>query len=187
MTLSSDPPEGFVRSSERGPFTTHNGPFFYRSVDWGAEQAFFAEARHCNSVGLIHGGMLSAFLDGLLAAAVALKTGTIPVTIHLSVDFLGMGRAGVWVLGECAGDQGHYGTRVRRRPSQRQGTRSCPRHGGVQTYAANRQDRLIVATRHPAWQDPLRSIDGGVAQPGSASALGAEGRRFESCRPDHRT
>src|ERR1041385_6380590 len=25
----------------------------------------------------------------------------------------------------------------------------------------------------------------GVAQPGSASALGAEGRRFESCRPDH--
>jgi hypothetical protein len=26
----------------------------------------------------------------------------------------------------------------------------------------------------------------GVAQPGSASALGAEGRRFESCLPDHR-
>ena len=25
----------------------------------------------------------------------------------------------------------------------------------------------------------------GVAQPGSASALGAEGRMFESCRPDH--
>jgi hypothetical protein len=27
--------------------------------------------------------------------------------------------------------------------------------------------------------------DRGVAQPGSASALGAEGRRFESCLPDH--
>ena len=25
----------------------------------------------------------------------------------------------------------------------------------------------------------------GVAQPGSASGLGPEGRRFESCRPDH--
>ena len=25
----------------------------------------------------------------------------------------------------------------------------------------------------------------GVAQPGSASALGAGGRRFKSCRPDH--
>ena len=37
-----------------------------------------------------------------------------------------------------------------------------------------------------------RSIRGagtirGVAQSGSASALGAEGRRFESCRPDHQT
>ena len=26
---------------------------------------------------------------------------------------------------------------------------------------------------------------GGVAQPGSASGLGPEGRRFKSCRPDH--
>ena len=25
----------------------------------------------------------------------------------------------------------------------------------------------------------------GVAQPGSASGLGPEGRRFKSCRPDH--
>ena len=28
-------------------------------------------------------------------------------------------------------------------------------------------------------------ISRGVAQPGSASALGAEGREFESLRPDH--
>ena len=27
----------------------------------------------------------------------------------------------------------------------------------------------------------------GVAQPGSASGLGPEGRRFKSCRPDHNT
>ena len=66
-----------------------------------AEQAFFAEARHCNGMGIIHGGMLSAFLDGLLAAAVALKTGAVPVTVHLSVDYLGMGRAGSWVTGEA--------------------------------------------------------------------------------------
>ncbi len=90
-----------MRSTERGPFTTHNGPYFHRPVDDGAEQAFFAESRHCNGMGLIHGGMLSAFLDGLLAAAVALKTGMVPVTIHLSVDYLGMGRAGDWVLGDA--------------------------------------------------------------------------------------
>ena len=32
----------------------------------------------------------------------------------------------------------------------------------------------------------LRAVSSrGVAQPGSASALGAEGRKFESCLPDH--
>ena len=29
------------------------------------------------------------------------------------------------------------------------------------------------------------SLNRGVAQPGSASGLGPEGRRFKSCRPDH--
>ena len=32
----------------------------------------------------------------------------------------------------------------------------------------------------------MDSVCRGVAQPGSASALGAEGREFESLRPDHR-
>jgi uncharacterized protein (TIGR00369 family) len=99
LSAGDVPPQGFVRSNERGPFTTHNGPFYHRIAEVGAEQAFFAEARHCNGIGLIHGGMLSAFLDGLLAAAVALETRAVPVTVHLSVDFLGMGRAGDWVLG----------------------------------------------------------------------------------------
>ena len=101
MTLAETPPKGFVRSNDRGPFTTHNGPYYHRPAEWGAEQAFYAEPRHCNGIGLIHGGMLSGFLDGLLAAAVALKTGAVPVTIHLYIDYLGMGRAGAWVLGEA--------------------------------------------------------------------------------------
>lgn len=101
MSGADQPPSGFVRSTERGPFTTHNGPFYHRRTSGVAEQAFFAEARHCNGMGIIHGGMLSAFLDGLLAGAVALKTGSVPVTVHLSVDYLGMGRAGSWVTGEA--------------------------------------------------------------------------------------
>ena len=100
-TTGREPPEGFELSTERGPFTTHNGPFYHRAGSSAAEQAFLAETRHCNGIGLIHGGMLSAFLDGLLAGAVARHTGAIPVTIHLSVDFLGMGRAGEWVVGDA--------------------------------------------------------------------------------------
>jgi acyl-coenzyme A thioesterase PaaI-like protein len=93
------PPAGFVLSTGRGSFSTHNGPYFHR--DDGA-QAFFALKRHCNSVGLIHGGMLSAFLDGVLAGAAARGSGAVPITVHLSTDFLEMGRAGEWVTGEAS-------------------------------------------------------------------------------------
>ena len=95
------PPEGFQPSIGRGAFTVHNGPFFYHPSADGAEQAFFAQKRHCNGLGLIHGGMLSAFLDGLLAGAAARAAEATPITVHLSVDFLDMGRAGEWVLGEA--------------------------------------------------------------------------------------
>ena len=69
------PPEGFVLQTGRGAFTTHNGPYYVKQSDTGVIQAFHALARHCNGVGLIHGGMLSAFLDGLLAGGRAARPG----------------------------------------------------------------------------------------------------------------
>ena len=93
------PPEGFVLSQGRGSFSNHNGPCYHRA---DGTQAFFALKRHCNGVGLIHGGMLSAFLDGVLAGAAARGSGATPITVHLSIDFLDMGRAGEWVLGEAS-------------------------------------------------------------------------------------
>ena len=95
------PPDGFLPQSGRGAFTTHNGPYYHRPSEHGLTQAFHALDRHCNGVGIIHGGMLSAFLDGLLAGAAGRAAGATPVTIHLSVDFLDMGRAGDWVIGEA--------------------------------------------------------------------------------------
>jgi len=93
------PPPGFILSSGRGSFSTHNGPYFHRE---DGAQAFFALKRHCNSIGLIHGGMLSAFLDGVLAGAASRGSGAVGVTVHLSIDFLDMGRAGEWVIGEAS-------------------------------------------------------------------------------------
>ena len=96
-----EPPEGFVASA-RGPFTTHNGPFFHKLGEDGAfEHAFYVLGRHCNGIGIAHGGMLTTFLDGLLARAVFTRTGGVAVTIHLSVDFLSMARAGEWVFGDA--------------------------------------------------------------------------------------
>src|SRR5271170_6574615 len=69
------PPPGFVATRPRGPFSTHNGPYFERASAEGAEQAFFILPRHCNQMGIVHGGMLSAFMDGLLAASVGRAAG----------------------------------------------------------------------------------------------------------------
>ena len=96
------PPEGFVRSDGRGPFTTHNGPYFHKPAPGEfTEQAFYALKRHANGLGLVHGGMLSAFMDGLLAGAVYRATRATGMTIHLSIDFLHMARVGEWVMGEA--------------------------------------------------------------------------------------
>ena len=51
------------------------------------------------------------------------------------------------------------------------------------------QNHFLFAFQAQLWccvmrEKPLVSRDRGVAQPGSASALGAEGRRFESSHPD---
>jgi acyl-coenzyme A thioesterase PaaI-like protein len=93
------PPPGFIEARGRGEFSTHIGPYFHHP---DGRQAFFALTRHCNSIGLIHGGMLSAFLDGVLASAGARATGGVPITMHLSIDYLDMGRAGDWVMGEAS-------------------------------------------------------------------------------------
>jgi acyl-coenzyme A thioesterase PaaI-like protein len=85
----------------RGPYTQHNGPFYTRPAEDGVAQGFIAEARHCNSLGIVHGGLLATFLDGMLGHAVAGAVGGPAVTVHLSLDFLAMARSGDWVEGEA--------------------------------------------------------------------------------------
>ena len=51
--LIPDPPPGFVRSSGRGQFSTHNGPYFHKPPQDGLTfQAFFALPRHTNGIGI---------------------------------------------------------------------------------------------------------------------------------------
>ena len=95
------PPEGFALSRGRGPYSTHNGPWYDRIEGERFERGFFVLERHCNSFGIIHGGLISTFLDGLLAGQVFRHTGRVGVTIQLSTDFLSMARAGDWVQGDA--------------------------------------------------------------------------------------
>lgn len=95
------PPPGFEQENNRGPFSMHNGPYFRRLTDHGVERAFLVLPRHCNGYGIAHGGMLASFIDGLLGHAVGRTARRPGVTIHLSLDYLAMARAGEWVLGEA--------------------------------------------------------------------------------------
>lgn len=95
------PPDGFVRALRRGPFTEHNGPLYHREGDGAVVHGFHALRRHCNGLGIVHGGMLASFLDGLLGHAVGAAAKSPGVTIHLSLDYLAMARAGDWIEGEA--------------------------------------------------------------------------------------
>jgi uncharacterized protein (TIGR00369 family) len=96
-----EPPEGFAVMTGRGEFSTRNGPYYVREAEVGVEQAFFASPHHCNGFGIVHGGMLAAFLDGLLAHAVGKGAERPSVTIQLSINYLSIARKGEWVIGEA--------------------------------------------------------------------------------------
>lgn len=99
--MTADPPDGFVESKTRGAFTTHNGPLYHKIDGDAFWHGFRALPRHCNGVGIVHGGWLSSFADGVLATAVWRATNTRSVTLRLNVDFLGMVRPGEWVEGSA--------------------------------------------------------------------------------------
>ena len=95
-----NPPPGFEPSVNRGPFTTHNGPFFHRiAADGSFFHGFRAVDRHCNGMGIVHGGLVTAFADGLMGTAVWRETDTAALTIRLNADFLSIARVGDWIEG----------------------------------------------------------------------------------------
>lgn len=99
LVVAARAPEGFKLSTERGPFTTHNGPYFHKVTEDGFAHGFRATQRHCNGHGIVHGGMLMAFGDGVLATAVYRQAQRRAVTIRMTSDFVHMVRVGEWVEG----------------------------------------------------------------------------------------
>lgn len=93
------PPEGFVQSRTRGPFSSHNGPFFHKVDGDKFWHGLYVTALHCNSRGRLHGGMMTTFADGLLATAVARANKIPAVTINLNCDICSGADIGDWLEG----------------------------------------------------------------------------------------
>lgn len=96
---NDNPPDGYVLSTSRGPYTTHNGPFYHKVTEGGFRHGVRVKKRHCNSRGITHGGMLMAFADGLLGTAVWRETQMVALTVRMNSDFLSSARPGEWLEG----------------------------------------------------------------------------------------
>ncbi len=97
--MKNNVPTNFVINEGRGPYTSHNGPFYINtSVDPWIHGTFILN-RHCNAAKIAHGGMLMSFADGICGHAYYKKTKTSGVTIKLNTEFISAARPGEWLEG----------------------------------------------------------------------------------------
>ncbi|MEM0985865.1 MAG: PaaI family thioesterase [Pseudomonadota bacterium] len=75
----------------------HNGPIYRATAEGDFRSGFHVLDRHCNGLGFLHGGMISAFADGALAWGVWNRTERLSVTLKLTLSFLDIIRLGSWV------------------------------------------------------------------------------------------
>lgn len=97
-------PEGFQRHFRRSGLTDPWEPIYSRKTPDNLQLGLILAEAHCNSRGLVHGGLIAALADNamglscagaLIGAGRDVKKGL--VTISLSVDYCGAGRLGEWL------------------------------------------------------------------------------------------
>jgi uncharacterized protein (TIGR00369 family) len=103
------PPPGFRLLTESIGFAAANGPWFERIEKHRVIRAFKPGPQHANALGIVHGGMLAAFLDSAMGTAVWHALERRAVTLRLSLDYIGPGRVGDWLMaeGEVVGHDEH--------------------------------------------------------------------------------
>jgi uncharacterized protein (TIGR00369 family) len=94
------PPAGFEPHLSAGGYSRHNGPFYQKLDGHDNYRGFYVLDRHCNSMGIAHGGLLVSFADALLGMAVYRVTRQAPITVRLTTDFVASAKQGEWVEGK---------------------------------------------------------------------------------------
>jgi len=98
-------PAGFEPVSVGGAFNAANGPLYVLHDGAVVKLGFRVEARHCNPIGMCHGGMLASFCDMLLPVSVHRKSVEVGLrflpTVGLQLDYMAPAPLGAWVEGEA--------------------------------------------------------------------------------------
>jgi uncharacterized protein (TIGR00369 family) len=93
-------PPNFRELTEASGFAAANGPWFEKIEDGRAIRGFLPGPQHANALGIVHGGMLAAFLDSAMGTAVFHNLQRRAVTLRLTIDYLGPARVGDWLQAE---------------------------------------------------------------------------------------
>ena len=94
-------PSGFRELKEAIGFAAANGPWFEKVEGSRLIRAFRPGLQHANAHGIVHGGMLAAFLDSAMGSTVSHVLQRRSVTVRLTIDYLMPGRVGDWLQAEA--------------------------------------------------------------------------------------
>ena len=97
-----DIPEGFQPLPRSSPFVSLVGPLYERRAGGTLSVGLRIEAKHSNTRGVCHGGVLATLADMALGLAMHAQGGGKSgfVTAHLAVDYAGSAKVGDWVESE---------------------------------------------------------------------------------------
>ncbi len=98
-------PPGYRPVTVGGEFIAANGPLFVFEHGAVVKLGLRVESRHCNPMGMCHGGMLASFCDMLLPVSVHRKSAEVGQrflpTVSLQLDYMAPVPLGAWVEGEA--------------------------------------------------------------------------------------
>ena len=96
MSDTGVPPlPGYTIYDPVDPFETRAGPFYWAQLEDGRHNfAMMAAERHCNSHGIVHGGLMMTMIDLALVAAAKTAPDDRLVTVSLNSEFIASGRQG---------------------------------------------------------------------------------------------
>ena len=97
--MSTQPPDGFAPHFRKSPVTDPWEPLFSRKVDGVVQIGFVLRQAHCNSRGLLHGGVIAALADNAMGLSCGASLPSVQglVTVSLTVDYAGAAKIGQWL------------------------------------------------------------------------------------------
>lgn len=93
------PPEGYKPHFRKSSLTDPWEPIYSKVEENRITLGLLADARHCNSRGFVHGGLLSTLADNAMGLSCATYHENLIglVTISLHVDFVSAAQTGDWL------------------------------------------------------------------------------------------